>query len=151
MNTTDIIQKIEDTLHTRIQEVEIKSTHRVSIWIDTEALLKAARVLLFELEFRFIIASAYQTKEGFEILYHFSFDPIGLIINVKVLLPEKKPEIESLCPILTAANWIEREMHELYGIFFINHPNLEKLISDGNWASGVYPYRRDHLTTESDI
>jgi NADH-quinone oxidoreductase subunit C len=42
-----------------------------------------------------------------------------------------------------AANWFEREMHEIIGIHFLHHPNLEKLISDGNWAEGVYPYRRD--------
>jgi Ni,Fe-hydrogenase III component G len=33
-------------------------------------------------------------------------------------------------------------MHELLGITFLNHPEPEKLISDGNWAEGVYPYRK---------
>jgi len=32
-------------------------------------------------------------------------------------------------------------MHEILGINFLGHPNLEKLISEGNWAKGVYPYR----------
>jgi Ni,Fe-hydrogenase III component G len=32
-------------------------------------------------------------------------------------------------------------MHEILGIDFLHHPNLEKLISEGNWAEGVYPYR----------
>jgi len=45
--------------------------------------------------------------------------------------------------MFNASNWIEREMHELFGIDFINHPNQEKLISEGNWAEGVYPYRKD--------
>jgi Ni,Fe-hydrogenase III component G len=60
-----------------------------------------------------------------------------------VILPVKKPEIESLTCLLSGANWIEREMHELYGIVFLNHPEPEKLISEGNWAEGVYPYRRE--------
>ncbi len=141
MNTASIIQKLEDTFHALIEEVDIRSIHRVTIVIHSDTLTEIAKVLLFEMDFRFVIASAYQTKVGFEILYHFSFDSLGLIINIKVLLPEDHPEIDSLCPLLVAANWIEREIHELYGINFINHPNLEKLISDGNWASGVYPYR----------
>ena len=143
MNTASIIQKIEDTFHPVIEEVDIMSLHRVTFIINTDALTDIAKTLLFELDFRFIIASAYQTKTGFEILYHFSYDPIGLIINLKVLLPDEDTKIESLCPLMVAANWIEREIHELYGINFINHPNLEKLISDGNWASGVFPYRKE--------
>lgn len=143
MNTASIIQRIEDAYHPVIEEVDIMSIHRVTVVISADALTDMAKTLLFELDFRFVIASAYQTKTGFEILYHFSYDPFGLIINIKVLLPEEEPEIESLCPLMVAANWIEREIHELYGINFINHPNLEKLISDGNWASGVYPYRKD--------
>jgi len=143
MNTASIIQRIEDAYHPVIEEVDIMSLHRVTMLISADALTDIAKTLLFDLDFRFIIASAYQTKTGFEILYHFSFDPIGLIINLNVLLPDKDAEIESLCPLLVAANWIEREIHELYGINFINHPNLAKLISDGNWASGVFPYRKD--------
>ena len=92
--------------------------------------------------FRFIIASALQTKKGFEIYYHFSFDSTGLILNLHVILPEAKPEIESLTVLFEGASWIEREMHEILGINFLNHPNLEKLISQGNWAEGVYPYRK---------
>jgi len=34
-------------------------------------------------------------------------------------------------------------MHELLGINFLNHPNQEKLLSEGNWAEGVYPLRKE--------
>jgi Ni,Fe-hydrogenase III component G len=45
--------------------------------------------------------------------------------------------------MIPGANWIEREMHEILGITFIGHPEPEKLISEGNWAEGVYPYRKE--------
>ncbi|TAJ14989.1 hypothetical protein DMA11_03425 [Marinilabiliaceae bacterium JC017] len=142
MNATNIINRIRDTLRDYILEVDIMSTKRATIHINPAALIATARFLLSELKFRFIIASALQSKKGFEILYHFSYDPLGLIINIHLLLSTDNPEVESLCPLLTGANWIEREIHELFGINFLNHPNLEKLISEGNWAEGVYPYRR---------
>jgi len=116
---------------------------RMLISIRPQNLVEVARYLFFDLNCRFIIASAVQTKQGFEIYYHFSFDANGLIINVHVVLPEKKPEIESLANLFVAANWIEREMHELFGIDFRNHPKMEKLISDGNWEEGIYPYRNN--------
>jgi NADH:ubiquinone oxidoreductase subunit C len=92
---------------------------------------------------RFIIVTAIHTKRGFEIHYHFSYDEIGLVLNIHVILNSENPKIESLSNMFNASNWIEREMHELFGINFLNHPNQEKLISEGNWAEGVYPYRKE--------
>jgi NADH-quinone oxidoreductase subunit C len=101
-----------------------------------------AEYLFKELGFRFIIASALHTRKGFEIYYHFSLDTSGLVLNLHVLLDEKEPAVESLSNMFEASNWIEREMHELFGINFLNHPNLDQLLSEGNWAKGVYPYRK---------
>ena len=77
-----------------------------------------------------------------EILYHFTIEEINLLISLRVKLDKNKLEIASLSSLFEGANWIEREMHEILGINFLNHPNLEKLISQGNWAEGVYPYRK---------
>jgi len=127
-------------------KVEKLKEKRLSVHIKPEAIVKVSGFLHVQMQFRFIIASAMHTRKGFEILYHFSDDRSGYIINVHVLLDEKKPEIESLTGIFQAADWIEREMHEILGINFLNHPNLDKLLSEGNWAEGVYPYRKDYKT-----
>ena len=124
-------------------KVERLGERRLSVHIAPVAIVNIARFMHIHMKFRFIIASAIHTKKGMEILYHFSDDSSGNVINVQVVLDEKSPEIESLTGIFTAADWIEREMHELFGINFLNHPNLEKLLSEGNWAEGVYPYRKD--------
>jgi NADH:ubiquinone oxidoreductase subunit C len=86
------------------------------------------------------LGDAYQ--KGSEI-YHFSFDAEGLILSLHVILDNRNPHIESLSNMFSASNWIEREMHELFGIDFLHHPNQEKLLSEGNWAEGVYPYRKE--------
>ncbi|MFO7935313.1 MAG: NADH-quinone oxidoreductase subunit C [Bacteroidales bacterium] len=126
-----------------ILETETKSGKRATVTIKPSSLVNMAGYLFRDLNLRFIIATALHTKQGMEIYYHFSHDPSGLILNLHVILPEEKPEIESLTCMFEAANWIEREMHEILGINFLNHPNLEKLISEGNWAEGVYPYRKE--------
>ncbi|MFC2151574.1 NADH-quinone oxidoreductase subunit C [Bacteroidota bacterium] len=143
MNTDEILKNIKDKFSSDVVDIFKKSEIRATITIKPESLLKVAELVHKDLELRFIIATANHTKKGFEILYHFSKDNIGLIANIHVILPVKKPEIESLSNMFSATNWIEREMHELYGIVFLNHPEPEKLISDGNWAEGVYPYRRE--------
>lgn len=136
------IKELSKNFDKSITDIRIKSSLRATVTIKPEKLVTAARYLYNAMKFRFVIASAFETGEGIEILYHFSDDTSGLILNLRVILSKKRPEIESLTAIFEASNWIEREMHELFGINFLNHPNLEKLISEGNWAEGVYPYRK---------
>ena len=143
METESIIKNFKEKFTSDILEITEKNQKRVIITIKSDAIIKTAEYLYKNTGFRFIIASAVHTRRGFEIHYHFSKDSAGLILNLHVILDRDKPEIESLSNMFNASNWIEREMHELFGINFLNHPNQDKLISEGNWAEGVYPYRKD--------
>ena len=143
MDTGLIIEKLKKNFESGITEVATKSEKRATVSIRPDLILKVAEYLYKTAGFRFIIASAVHTKRGFEIHYHFSMDSTGLVLNIHVILDKENPQIESLSNMFNASNWIEREMHELFGINFINHPNQEKLISEGNWAEGVYPYRKE--------
>jgi len=137
-----VLEELKKTFSKDILATETRNERRVTLQIDPAALLPISDHLFKELGFRFIIASALHTKRGFEIYYHFSYDHSGLILNLHVLLDQAEPEIESLSNMFNASNWIEREMHELFGINFLNHPNQEQLLSEGNWAMGEYPYRK---------
>ena len=143
MERSEFITLLKSTFKNKILGESILRRNRILIDVDPDAILDIAKYLHHDIRFRFIIASAYHTKQGFEILYHFSNDVKGDIYNIHVVLPHDKPEIQSLAQFLVAADWIEREMHELFGITFLNHPNPKKLLSEGNWAEGVYPYRKD--------
>jgi NADH-quinone oxidoreductase subunit C len=138
-----IIKTLKENFGSDIINVSERNSRRISVTIHPESILRVSKWLYSEACFRFIIASAVHTKRGFEIHYHFSLDQAGLVLNLHVILDREKPEIESLSNMFNASNWIEREMHELFGINFLNHPNQDKLISEGNWAEGVYPYRKE--------
>jgi NADH-quinone oxidoreductase subunit C len=125
-----------------ILRLMILQRRRMVVQIRKESLLEIANYFLDELKYRFIIASGMVADNGYDILYHFSDDRQGYIVSLKVNIEGTKPEIESLSNMINAANWIEREIHELFGIKFKNHPNLTKLISDGNWKEGEHPYTR---------
>jgi NADH-quinone oxidoreductase subunit C len=142
MDKQTFIEDIKSGFSDAVIDAAIIKEKRVTVSIKPKAIKEVAEYLYRKLQFRYIISSAYHTKKGFEIMYHFSDDKEGNIINIHVVLPAEKPEIESLANMFSGANWIEREMHELLGITFLNHPEPEKLISDGNWAEGVYPYRK---------
>jgi Ni,Fe-hydrogenase III component G len=142
MEKNNLILEFRDKFRKDILEITERNPKRIIATIKSGAILPVSVWLYREAGFRFIIASAVHTKRGFEIHYHFSFDATGLVLNIHVILDKETPEIESLSNMFNASDWIEREMHELFGINFLNHPNQEKLISEGNWAEGVYPYRK---------
>jgi len=90
------IDNIKNYLKGDIIETEIKSATRATVTIKKDALIRAADYLFNKLKLRFIIASALDSKKGFEIYYHFSNDFSGLVANLHVILPKEKPEVESL-------------------------------------------------------
>jgi Ni,Fe-hydrogenase III component G len=143
MDTVSIIKQLKEYFSSDILSVIKKNERRITVTIKPDSIINVSDYLYKTAGFRFIIASALHTRRGFEIHYHFSRDEEGLVLNIHVILDKNDPQIESLSNMFNASNWIEREMHELFGINFLNHPNQDKLISEGNWAEGVYPYRKE--------
>jgi Ni,Fe-hydrogenase III component G len=94
---------------------------------------------------RFQIASGVDTPTAIEILYHWALDRLGFIVTVRTRLDRDKPEIESVAGICAGTEWIEREMWELLGITFRNHPDMRHLLLREDWPEGQYPLRRDYV------
>lgn len=77
-----------------------------------------------------------------EVVYNLYSIPFNHHLMVKVLLPREKPEIESVCHIWKTANWQEREIYDMYGIQFQNHPDLRRILMPADWEG--YPLRKDY-------
>lgn len=138
----DIIKQIKAELGNKAKKFVEKNPQRYYIDIDASDLIPVATNLFSDFGCRFAIASGMDMPEGVEILYHFSHDPTGKMISVRVVLKDKnKPEVESLTKVIVGVSWIEREMHELLGINFVGHPNLKRLLLPEDWPEGEYPLR----------
>ena len=142
MDTQEFIDFMKFKFKHDVLRAFLRYKNRVLIDIEKDALLRVAAFLYKELHLRFIIATGLDNVKNFEITYHFSNDNTGLVANIRVVLPKKKPEVESLTSLFVAADWIEREIHELLGIQFLNHPNMRSLLSGDNWGLEEYPYRK---------
>jgi len=142
MNVTP--EFIQETLGNKIVRFEKKNDRRFYIEIEAKDIIECSRIFFKDIGMRFVIATAIDTRHWFEILYHFSNDKTGTFYTFRVLLRDKvKPEIESITPLIRGAEWIEREMWELMGINFKNHPNLKRLLLAEDWPEGKYPLRID--------
>ncbi len=126
-------------------EVFEHNERRLYLRIPREQVTEAVKFLHKECGMRLSICTGIDTREGFEVLYHFSEDKTGTIYTLKVLAPKDDPSIESQATWFPACDWIEREMHEMLGIDFPGHPNLVQLLtSDTDWEKDRYPLRRDY-------
>jgi NADH-quinone oxidoreductase subunit C len=77
----------------------------------------------------------------FEVVYHLNSTSSGAWIRIKVRI-EEGAEVDSVTGVWRGANWYEREIFDLYGITFRNHPNLERILMPADWEG--HPMRKDY-------
>lgn len=151
MTREEIVKGIQDKFGGRIKKFYDKSAKRIYIDIDRNDVLDFTRFIFKDSGARFNTATAVDHPEQIEIMYHFDFDRLGFIITLRAFTPKDKCEIESLVPIMRGAEWIEREIHELFGVEFKNHPSLKPLLLPDDWPKDKYPMRKEYeLSSEEE-
>ena len=78
----------------------------------------------------------------FEVVYNLYSLSHRHRIRIKARLPEDDLSIDSVVSIWRGADWFEREAFDLFGIDFVGHPDLRRLLLPDNWRG--YPLRKDY-------
>ncbi len=87
--------------------------------------------------------TATDLKEEFEISYHlYAIPDNGLKIEIKTRCPRDRAEIPSVFSVYPTADWQEREVFDLMGISFQDHPNLVRVLLPDDFAG--HPLRKDY-------
>jgi NADH-quinone oxidoreductase subunit C len=104
--------------------------------------LKESGFTLFE----DITAVDWLPKEPrFQVVYHFLNLAARRSIRLKVELPGDKPAVSSITGLFLGAGWFEREVFDLFGIIFENHPDLRRIEMPDDWEG--HPLRKDYPVT----
>lgn len=83
----------------------------------------------------------YPERENrFDVVYHLTSPSRNQRIRLKVETDEVTP-VPSVTPILPGADWFEREAYDLYGILFVGHPDLRRILTD--YGFDGHPLRKD--------
>ena len=98
------------------------------------------------LQFRFMTdwcGVHYPDSEGKEIavVYHLHNLVENIRIRYKVFADVNKPDIFSASALYSAANWMERETYDFYGVNFIGHPNLKRILNVDDME--YFPLRKE--------
>lgn len=97
-----------------------------------------------ELDFDFLFSiTGVDWKTHFTVVYHLRSLKHGHIVVVKAKCDRAKPEIETVSHIWKTADLNEREVYDLLGIKFLNHPDLRRLFLTDDWEG--YPLRKDYV------
>lgn len=83
-----------------------------------------------------------QTGREFAIVYHLHSLVNNFRIRVKAHIPISNPEIDSIVDIYAAANWMERETYDFFGVIFKGHPNLTRILNED--SMDYFPMRKEY-------
>ncbi len=137
------LDKIKEDIGDKIIDVVNPRERRIYILVEPGPHYEVSKYIFYDLKCRLCTASAVETRENIEIIYHFYQDAERCMINMKTFVPKNKMKIKSIGEYLAGANWIEREIWELFGVEFEGHPNLKHLILRKDWPKDVCPLRKD--------
>lgn len=83
----------------------------------------------------------FTSEERFEVIYNLISLRDRERLFVKVRLPEEEPVLESVADIWKAASWMEREVYDMFGIKFTNHPDFRRIYMPEDFD--YYPLRKE--------
>ena len=84
----------------------------------------------------------YPAEPRFEVVYHLHSVERNDRIRLKCRVRGEDPVIESVASVWRSANWYEREVFDLFGIHFLNHPDLRRIMMPDDWEG--HPLRKDY-------
>jgi len=154
INLEDLEKKINSELTTKIKESKIKH-NQLYVTINSEDLLDVILLLKTNKNIKFrqlidITAVDYPANpKRFKIVYLLLSHEFNQRIILSYFISENE-KISSLTKIFPSANWMEREIFDMYGISFKDHPDLRRILTDYGFEG--YPLRKDFpLTGHTEV
>jgi NADH-quinone oxidoreductase subunit C len=148
-NLLDLLSFVELKIKDTIVRSEIIN-NELSIVINPASIVKFIEFLMVDNECQFstlidITAVDYPEKtKRFTIVYHF----LSMVQNQRIRISANISEgevVPSIIALHPSANWFEREVFDMYGIFFSGHPDLRRLLTDYGFTG--HPLRKDFPTS----
>ena len=153
-NLIDLEKKINSELTTKIKKTEIRH-EQLYITIDNEDLIdvtlhiKNNESTKFRQLIDITVVDYPEDTQRFKVVYLFLSHEFNQRIILSYLISENEV-IPSLTPVYPAANWMEREVFDMYGVKFKDHPDLRRILTDYDFEG--HPLRKDFpLTGHTEV
>jgi NADH-quinone oxidoreductase subunit C len=154
INLTDLEKKINSELTTKIKKSEIRHD-QLYLNIDSEDLIDVTLFIKSNENTKFrqlmdvTVVDYPENTQRFKVVYLFLSHEFNQRIILSYLISENEV-IPSLTAIYPAANWMEREVFDMYGVKFKDHPDLRRILTDYGFEG--HPLRKDFpLTGHTEV
>ena len=140
-----IINKVKEKFSSAVEEVS-EFAGDLSITITKEKILELSNFLKNDPELEFLMCKDVTAvdwavrKNRFTTVYHVHSFKLNFTLRIKVNLGEDA-SVESVVPVWRSAEWYERETFDMYGIKFLNHPDLRRMYMPEGFEH--HPLRKD--------
>ncbi|HRI80007.1 MAG TPA: NADH-quinone oxidoreductase subunit C, partial [Cyclobacteriaceae bacterium] len=84
----------------------------------------------------------YPEQKTIAVMYQLHNLVSNFRIRLKAFLPEDKPVVQTLTGVFSAANWMERETYDFFGVVFEGHPNLKRILNVEEMI--IFPLRKEY-------
>ena len=154
ISLTDLEKKINSELTTKIKKSEIKREQLYLIinsedLIDVTLFIKSNENTKFRQLIDVTVVDFPENTQRFKVVYLFLSHEFNQRIILSYLISENEV-IPSLTSIYPAANWMEREVFDMYGVKFKDHPDLRRILTDYGFEG--HPLRKDFpLTGHTEV
>jgi NADH-quinone oxidoreductase subunit C len=146
MNTKELIlNKVNEKFGSEVEEV-VEFAGDLSITIKKDSIVNLANFLKNDSELEFVMCKDVTAidwatrKNRFTTVYNIYSFKLNFNLRIKANLDESE-SIESVTSVWRSANWYERETFDMYGIKFINHPDLRRMYMPEGFE--YHPLRKD--------
>jgi NADH-quinone oxidoreductase subunit C len=118
----------------------------ITLEIASDRIVEACRFLKDDRQFNRLSSvtavDRFPQEPRFEVVYHLHSIERNERLRLKCWLPGESPELDSVTGVWRSADWYEREVFDLFGVRFRNHPDLRRLLLPEDWEG--HPLRKDY-------
>jgi len=132
----------EGVLETSLPQGDALAVVRPEFLTKVMAFLRDDPRLLFNLLVDVTAVDHLGKKPRFDVVYHLLSIPFKRRLRIKVRVEDGEPTVDSLTPLWGNANWLEREVWDMYGIHFTGHPDLRRILLYEEFQG--HPLRKDY-------